>query len=187
MDHKEVVADLIRSLLAVNDDKLLSRFLAWQSIHPRYQLTEVGIPAVVELVAVLKESAKGNRPIRNWIDEIVQVLKSRTVEPPRKPTDWRRESKIPDCWCGDCMRLSEFLSDPTRPEARFPLAKPRRQHLHGVIDRLGLDCTHTTLRVSNPHVLVCKKTTASYEQACKVFEQDLKNLAAVRKIASALR
>jgi hypothetical protein len=186
-DRKEVVADLIRSLLAVNDDKLLSRFLAWQSIHPRYQLTQVGIPAAVELVATLKKNAKGNRPIRNWIDEIVQVLESRTVEPPREPTDWRRESRNLDCACGDCMRLSAFLSDPTRPEARFPLAKKRRQHLHQVIALHGLDCTHETLRVGSPQVLVCKKTTARYAEACKVYDQDLKNLAAVRKIESALR
>ncbi len=183
LDRKETITDMAQSFIAMGDDKLLSQFMTWHSTHPRYELIEVRVPAAIKLMSLLKERVKGNRPIRNWINIILQELQSRTKSAPRKPTDWRRESKL-SCNCADCKRLSEFLADPTQPEARFPLAKQRRQHLHGIIDRNQCDCTHSTLRVGSPQVLVCKKTTASYERACKTYEQDLKHLAAIRKIAS---
>lgn len=185
LDRKDTIIDLARSLIAVGDDKLLSRFFAWQTIHPRYELIGVQVPAAIKLIALLKENAKGNRPIQIWVHIILQELQSRTHSAPQKPTNWKRESKL-SCTCADCMQLSAFLEDPTQPEARFPMAKQRRQHLHGIIDRDRCDCTHDTLRVGSPQVLVCKKTTASYERACRTYEQDLKHLAAIQKIATAL-
>ena len=134
---------------------------------------------------VTMEHAKGNRPIRNRINVILQALQSRTKEKPSEPTNWKRESKL-GCGCADCLRLSAFLADPTQPEARFPMAKQRRQHLHDVINRHQCDCTHDTLRIGSPQVLVCKKTTASYERACKVYAQDVKHLTAIQKITAVL-
>jgi hypothetical protein len=55
---------------------------------------------------------------------------------------------------------------------RFRVRKDRRQHLHQIIERHGCDLTHITDRSSNPQTLVCTKTTASYEAACKVYERD---------------
>jgi hypothetical protein len=185
LDRKEVIIDMARSFIAIGDDKLLNRFLTWHSIHPLYNPIEVMVPASIKLVSTLKQQAKGNRPIRNWVNDILKELRSRTRTAPAKPTNWKRDSEIASCKCADCKRLSAFLADPTQPEARFPLAKQRRQHLHGIIDRHHLDCTHKTLRVGSPQVLVCKKTTASYERACKVYEQDLKHLAAIRKVSTA--
>jgi hypothetical protein len=186
LDRKEVIVDIVQSLTALHEERLLSRFLAWLSIHPRYELNEVRIPAAVDLFTLLKERAKGNRPFCIWIDRILEDLRSRTEAPPRKPSNWSRDSEIRSCNCADCMRLSAFLSDPTRPEARFPLAKSRRQHLHHVIDMHRLDCTHETLRVGRPQVLICKKTLASYAEACKIYEQNCTYLAAMQKIESAL-
>ena len=185
LERKDLIIDMARSLVTMGDDTLFSRFLNWQSIHPRYELIEVNVPAAIKLVSILKEHAKGNRPIRNWINVILQALQSRTKAKPSEPTNWKRESKL-DCGCADCLKLSAFLADPTQPEARFPMAKQRRQHLHGVIDRHRCDCTHDTLRVGSPQVLVCKKTTASYERACKVYTQDVKHLTAIQKITAAL-
>ena len=186
LDRKDVIIDMVRSLDAVGEDKLLSRFLIWQSIHPRYELIETNVPAAIKLVTFLKEHAKGNRPFRNWINAILGELQSRTQTAPANPTNWKRDSKIATCNCADCLRLSAFLADPTQLEARFPMAKQRRQHLHNIIERHQCDCTHETLRVGSPQVLVCKKTTASYERACKVYDQDLKHLAAIQKIESSL-
>jgi hypothetical protein len=43
-------------------------------------------------------------------------------------------------------------------QATWPLAKPRRQHLHQRIDETELPVTHTTIRQGGPHKLVLTKT-----------------------------
>ena len=58
----------------------------------------------------------------------------------------------------------------------MPLNKERRRHLHGIIERNRCDVTHITERKGRPFTLVCTKTTASYERACKTFERDKRNL-----------
>ncbi len=186
LDRKEVIIDMVRSFAALGEAKLLSRFLTWQTDHRRYELIETNVTAAIKLAAILKEHAKNNRPFRSWTKAILRELRSRTRTAPVKPTNWKRPSEIANCNCADCQRLSAFLADPTQPEARFPMAKHRRQHLHGIIDRNLLDCTHETLRIGSPQVLVCNKTTGSYERACKVYDQDLKHLAAIQKIESSL-
>jgi hypothetical protein len=104
------------------------------------------------------------------------ALESRVAAPPQKPLDFRRGADL-SCKCRDCQALAEFLADPEKPQARFPMAKTRRQHLHGVIDSHRCDCTHVTERRGSPQTLVCTKTTASHEAACKIHDRDLKNLA----------
>ncbi len=168
-DRTEIVVDLVSALVSLGEPVLLDRFLSWQSIHPRYELTDVQIPAVTKLAPLLKRAISKNRAIKNWIKGLEKELETRTKSAPKKPSDWKRESDL-SCSCADCKRLAAFLADPTQPEARFPLAKSRRQHLHGVIGRDQCDCTHETLRTGSPQVLVCKKTIASYTQAYKVYE-----------------
>ena len=75
--------------------------------------------------------------------------------------------------------MSTFLANPDQREGRFPLAKERRRHLHGNIDRDRCDCTHVTERRGRPYTLVCTKTTASYDAVCKILERDLENLARI--------
>ncbi len=75
--------------------------------------------------------------------------------------------------------MSAFLADPNRGEARFPLAKERRRHVHGIIESNRCDCTHVAEHRGSPHTLVCTKTTASYEAACKIYERDLQNLSRI--------
>jgi hypothetical protein len=180
-DRTEIVIGMVRALSTIGDDGLLDRFLSWISIHPLYGITEVQVPAVVKLAPLFKKVSGKNRAIENWITDIRTELEYRTKSEPKKPSNWQRESKL-SCACADCSRLSLFLADPTQSEARFPLAKARRQHLHGKIDQHQCDCTHETLRVGSPQLLVCKKTNASYDRACKVYEQDLKHLSVIQKI-----
>ncbi len=78
--------------------------------------------------------------------------------------------------------LSGFLADPDNEQLRLPLAKRRRQHLHQIIDGNGCDLTHVTERRGSPHTLVCTKTIASYEAACRIHERDSKNLARISKL-----
>lgn len=39
-----------------------------------------------------------------------------------------------------------------------PLAKPRRRHIHAMIDAQGLPVTHTTEGIGSPHKLKLHKT-----------------------------
>jgi hypothetical protein len=64
------------------------------------------------------------------------------------------------------------LADPDEAVHRFRVRKDRRQHLHQIIDRHRCDLTHVTERRGSPQTLVCTKTTASYEAACRVHERD---------------
>jgi hypothetical protein len=79
-----------------------------------------------------------------------------------------------------------FLDDPKEPVHRFSVAKERRRHLHQVIDHDGCDLTHVTERVGRPFTLVCRKTTASYEAACKVHQRDDKNLRSLKALQKRL-
>ena len=54
--------------------------------------------------------------------------------------------------------LTAFLADPSIQRTTWPLAKPRRQHLHQRIDEAELPVTHTTVRQGSPHQLVLTKT-----------------------------
>ena len=99
-----------------------------------------------------------------WLRFCRGELESRVAAEPQKPTDYRRAANL-SCKCKDCQALAKFLADPEKPQARFPMAKARRQHLHRVIDGHRCDCTHVTERRGNPLTLVCTKTTASYEAA----------------------
>jgi len=77
------------------------------------------------------------------------------------------------------LKRMSFLANPDRKQGRFPLAKKRRQHLHQIIDGNLCNLTHVTERRGSPFTLVCTKTTASYEAACKIHRRDLQNLSRI--------
>jgi len=181
IDRKELTVDVAKSLAAIDNEKLMSRFFDWQFDHERYNIIEVQIPSAIQLASKSKEIVTSSPAVQGWIQRISKELQMRTKTEPKKPKDWQRSSEL-SCNCSDCKQLSAFLANPTQAEARFPLAKQRRQHLHGVIEGGHCDCTHQTLRVGSPQVLVCKKTNGSYDRACQVYKQDLQHLATIQKI-----
>ena len=97
---------------------------------------------------------------------------------PQEPADFRRANKL-SCSCSDCSELSRFLADPDQCEKRMKLNKGRRRHLHDIIRSNRCDLTHVTERYGSPYTLVCTKTTASYQRACKINERDLSNLSRI--------
>ena len=60
-------------------------------------------------------------------------------------------------------KLHAFLES-ERVSLAWPLAKDRRQHIHGVIDGLGLPVTHVTRRQGRPFALVLTKTAALFRR-----------------------
>ncbi len=164
-------------MMAVGAEEPLSRLLDHALASDKYDLTDAHLAAIFGLERQLgKAPAKG--PISRWLAACRHELERRTAEAPQKPADYRRAAKL-SCTCRDCRALSEFLADPDRREARFPMAKERRRHLHNIIDHNKCDCTHTTQRRGSPHTLVCTKTTASYDAACKIHQRDVKNLSRI--------
>ena len=50
------------------------------------------------------------------------------------------------------------------------------QQIHRAIERADLDMTHVTERRGSPQTLVCTKTRASHERACKQYQTDLSDM-----------
>jgi hypothetical protein len=87
------------------------------------------------------------------------------------------------CSCADCRELRAFTLDPVEQTHRFRVRKDRRQHLHDVIQRHGLDMTHVTERKGSPQTLVCTKDRRSYRRRCEQYRKDIASLAALAELA----
>jgi hypothetical protein len=185
IDRGALLGSLAAAMLAVGAEEALSRLVDHALASDRYDLTDAHLAAIFALERQLaKPSADG--AISRWLAACRRELERRTAHAPQKPADYRRAAKL-SCNCRDCRALSEFLADPDRREARFPLAKERRRHLHNIIDRDRCDCTHVTEHRGSPHTLVCTKTTASYDAACKIHDRDVKNLSRIAAMERSTR
>jgi predicted 2-oxoglutarate/Fe(II)-dependent dioxygenase YbiX len=85
--------------------------------------------------------------------------------PPRAPDDWSITDFSSGTCCADCAMLAVFLADPSIERTTWPLAKPRRQHLHRRIDEAELPVAHTTIRQGSPHQLALTKTATVHLRA----------------------
>ena len=99
---------------------------------------------------------------------------------PRSADDWSIEPP-PGCKCELCKELAAFLRDRDRIQYDWPLAKERRRHIHGVIDRHGLPVTHTTIRRGSPQTLVLTKQRALFERAAALRARQQTLLAWLKK------
>ena len=110
-----------------------------------------------------------------------RALLERSATPPEAPGHWKIACAV-DCDCEICAELRAFCEDPAARVARFPLRKELRAHLHGVIDRHGLDINHETERRGRPFTLVCTKNRASHQRRLAEYSEDI---AWMRRLASA--
>jgi hypothetical protein len=187
VDRSALLLTLSKTIIALGDMELFERLTTSLCDQPkRFDLTTVQIPALLHMNTWLERYLKQPcEPLHRWLRGVVEELESRVSHPPQAPADWRREAAT-GCSCADCRQLSQFLRDPSKETLRLPLAKERRQHLHQVIDRKGLDTTHVTERSGRPFTLVCTKTSATYDRALKAHQVDLDHLAAMRKLHNRL-
>jgi hypothetical protein len=93
-----------------------------------------------------------------------QALESVLAQPQRSPDDWSITEFEPNSCCDDCKTLAVFLTDPAARQTTWPLAKPRRQHIHHRIDDAELPVTHSTTRQGSPHKLVLTKTADLHQR-----------------------
>ena len=173
IDRVVLLSSLVKSLATIKADEPLATLIDYSlAAHDKYDVIDTHVAAIFSLAPWL--SATSTTPpsaISHWLAVCRSELAARVGHAPVRPTDYRRPAKL-SCNCQDCRELSTFLADPEASVHRFRVRKDRRQHLHQIINRHGCDLTHITDRSSNPQTLVCTKTTASYEAACKVYERD---------------
>jgi hypothetical protein len=187
LDRAAILISLVKAMLAVEADKPLRQLIEHTlAASDKYDLTDAHLAAIFALKSQVARLSATKAALAHWLDACRSELASRTARAPEPPADFRREHKL-SCKCADCSTLSDFLADPHERQLRLPLAEHRRRHLHQIIDSNHCDLTHETERRGRPYTLVCTKTTASYEAACKIYERDRNNLTRILKLMPAVR
>jgi predicted 2-oxoglutarate/Fe(II)-dependent dioxygenase YbiX len=188
IDRAGMLVSLVRSLRSVDATESLDELIDHTLSQVKtYDLTDAHLAAIFALESWLhRKLGKADRIVARWLDHCRTELERRTEHNPTPPTDFRRAAKL-SCNCPECLELSGFLADPNESVHRFAVRKDRRQHLHQIIDGDRCDLTHVTTRTSNPHTLVCTKTTASYQLACKNYARDRENLKRLRAVEKTIK
>jgi len=109
------------------------------------------------------------------------IVEAALARPARDPNDWSIAPFASHGCCDDCASLAAFLTDPTAITLTWPLAKPRRQHIHHRIDDAELPVTHRTIRQGSPHKLVLVKTADLHRREADQRRQMTDSLAAVER------
>jgi hypothetical protein len=185
VERAALLGSLVTAMLAVGAEKPLGRLIDHTLSCGKFDLTDAHLAAMFSLEKRLAKLTSSGTAVLRWVSGCRRELEKRTAKAPQKPMGYRRADKL-SCDCSDCRELAAFLADPSQKQARFPLAKGRRQHLHQIIEMNRCDCTHETERRGRPYTLVCTKTTESYKAACKIHNRDRRHLARVVRIEKQL-
>lgn len=182
-DRPEVLASLVKSLVAVGAPEVLEKYIEHVLASPQgYPVSDVQVPALQKVEAwISKQSRAARGPIIRWLIACQDELRARVENPPQEPGDWRRPASL-SCRCELCRELAEFLNDPDERVHRFRVRKQLRHHLHSIIDSNGCDLEHQTDRRGSPQTLVCTKNSASYHKALKAHEVDTAQLKSVESM-----
>lgn len=120
------------------------------------ELVAVDGSLVPLLVSILRSAEDpGSANFSAIVDECRHRLESEVAKPRRAADD--RPIPFTGCGCADCEHLAMFLESSDQRAETWPLAKARRQHVHGKIEAQGLPVTHTTERTGSPHKLTLRK------------------------------
>ena len=114
--------------------------------------------AVVEASAALPPDQLDQIGVLALARHCAISLQRELARPERRSDDWSIADFEPGDCCADCADLAAFLVDAARQQSVWPLAKPRRQHIHQRIDQAELPVTHETTRQGSPHKLVVTKS-----------------------------
>ena len=186
LDRTALLVTLVNAMLEIGPQRPLRKLIDHTLAHrEHYDLTDTHLTAIFKLEPRLGTLSPPGKAIAHWLSACRRELQTRTARAPQAPGDYRRDAGL-SCKCADCRELSRFLANPNERECRMPLNKDRRRHLHGIIEANRCDVTHVTERMGRPFTLVCTKTTASYERACKAFERDKRNLSRIVRIEEGL-
>lgn len=123
------------------------------------RIRDLGDPALPLVLAALRSAgaAVGSAPTLVALASHARGrLGSTLAAPPRDPDDWSIPWESPGG--DDADRLGQFLTSSTERTLAWPLAAPRRQTIHRLIDEAGLPVTHRTIRSGSPYTLLLEKT-----------------------------
>jgi hypothetical protein len=171
------VAAVLVSAATTEDGELRGRVLAF--------LRE-GEHLTTTLMSALRAGAKLATNVRlgSGLDAIAEHCGARLLEriarPERPDDDWSIE--LPDgCSCQLCATLGAFLNAPDRQSFEWPLAEPKRRHVHSRIEACELPVRHETRRKGSPYTLVLTKTTVLFERERDQRRRDTTDLAWLRR------
>jgi len=111
-----------------------------------------------------------------------RVFREVLARPERAADDWSITDFEPGGCCDDCAHLADFLTDAAQQQLVWPLAKPRRQHIHHRIDETELPVTHLTKREGSPHKLVLTKTPDLFTRDVEVRSRTQAHLDSVQQV-----
>ena len=103
-------------------------------------------------------------------------LRARLARPARADDDWSIAAPG-GCGCDLCATLYAFLTDSTRRQLEWPLAKDGRAHVHHTLDAHELPVRHQTRRTGRPYTLVLTKTDELIERDRQARRRDEADLA----------
>lgn len=140
-------------------------------------------PSGLILIITHNKQLMNKEHFKTWgYSELISFLEKFILEAlelsHRAPNDWSIK-EISTCRCADCSELNTFLSSSVETKKTWPLAKRRRQHIHGTINGLGITVTHKTVHKGSPHQLILNKMAklfTQHEQRVKNFNDSLVKL-----------
>jgi hypothetical protein len=167
---------LCQAVIAASDDRLIEVLQLVRDYPTVYELRKFQVPSAAKLRDfAVKLHGELPNALRDWIDELRNLLVAATAEEPSPPVDYRRESET-GCDCKYCRQLSRFLRDPTQQQAEILAAEYHRNHLEQVIHTRKLDVATKTIKSGRPYLLGLTKTSASHQADVRRFHNDLKLL-----------
>lgn len=147
---------VLRATSIVDDDELRERIIA-NLCEPSRRLDTM-LVAIIEATAPLAAIERTSIGIDTIAEHCRDSLTASLARPTRASDDWSITDLADRTCCADCTTLAIFLADPSSRQLTWPLAKPRRQHIHHRLDEAELPVTHATTRQGSPHKLVLTKT-----------------------------
>ena len=151
---------------------------------PALRITPM-LVTVVQACAALSPDERENVGARAIAQHCRQTIEAALAEPPRASDNWSITEFEPGTCCDDCTTLAAFLTDPAAQQTVWPLAKPRRQHIHHRIDGAELPVTHRTTREGSPHKLVLAKTADLHRREDERRRANATSLDIVQKFLTA--
>ena len=127
-------------------DRIVQHIIKHERVYPPLSLADLAL-------SLAKKSHKDAA----WLELAAQTLERLgKVTQKRQANDFAIKEKIP-CACDDCLHLRLFLRSTEQKKMIWPLAKGRRQHIHHIIDSMGIYLSHETQRTGSPQKLILTK------------------------------
>lgn len=130
------------------------------------------IPLFAKLTSHLNSKPDQFRQHREFFRQSMQTFRVRCIR--RKPAGDGNWACAPESFrcCKICIKLDDFLCNPSKEVERFPLSKTDRHHLHQCLN--DSQHSHVTDRSTLPETLVVKKAPSPSLRTFQEWEARVK-------------